>query len=113
ARAADAAPGTRPVDASAHATDQCIALAYGRAWHRCRSRSRGVEGAACDCCECEREQTFAGCQSELDVLAEQLQACQTLIGTLEKRIIRQHKSSDRSQRLETVPGIGGNGATRT
>jgi len=36
---------------------------------------------------------------------------QTLIGTLEKRIIRQHKSSDRSRRLETVPGIGVIGAT--
>jgi transposase len=47
----------------------------------------------------------------LMVLAAQLQACQTLIGTLEKRIIAQHKSSDRSRRLETIPGIGVVGAT--
>jgi transposase len=33
ARAAHAAPGARPVDASAHATDQRPALAYGRARH--------------------------------------------------------------------------------
>jgi transposase len=50
-------------------------------------------------------------RASLMVLAAQLQACQTLIGTLEKRIIRQHKSSDRSRRLETVPGIGVIGAT--
>ena len=42
----------------------------------------------------------------LMVLAAQLQSCQTLIGTLEKRIIAQHKSNDRSRRLETIPGIG-------
>ena len=50
-------------------------------------------------------------RASLMVLAAQLQACQTLIGTLEKRIIRQHKSSDKSRRLETVPGIGVIGAT--
>ena len=47
----------------------------------------------------------------LMVLAAQLQSCQTLIGTLEKRIIAQHKSNDRSRRLETIPGIGVVGAT--
>ena len=47
----------------------------------------------------------------LMVLAAQLQACQTLIGMLEKRIMAQHKSSDRSRRLETIPGIGVIGAT--
>jgi transposase len=50
-------------------------------------------------------------RASLMVLAAQLQACQTLIGTLKKRIIRQHKSSDKSRRLETVPGIGVIGAT--
>jgi transposase len=45
------------------------------------------------------------------VLAAQLQACQTLIGTLEKRIIVKHKSNDRSRRLQTIPGIGVIGAT--
>jgi transposase len=50
-------------------------------------------------------------RASLMILAAQLQACQTLIGTLEKRIIRQHKSSDRSRRLETIPGIGVIGAT--
>jgi len=50
-------------------------------------------------------------KASLMVLAAQLQACQTLIGMLEKRIIAQHKSSDASRRLETIPGIGIVGAT--
>ncbi len=50
-------------------------------------------------------------RASLMVLAAQLQACQTLIGTLEKRIIVQHKSNDRSRRLQTIPGIGVIGAT--
>ena len=45
------------------------------------------------------------------VLAAQLQALQTLIGSIEKRIMRQHRSSEVSQRLETIPGIGPIGAT--
>ncbi len=50
-------------------------------------------------------------KASLMVLAAQLQACQTLIGTLEKRIRAQHKSNERSRRLETIPGIGVVGAT--
>src|SRR6185369_5576546 len=50
-------------------------------------------------------------KASLIVLAAQLQACQTMIGMLEKRILAQHKSSDVSRRLETIPGIGVIGAT--
>jgi transposase len=50
-------------------------------------------------------------KASLMVLAAQLQACQTMIGMLEKRILAQHKSSDVSRRLETIPGIGVVGAT--
>jgi transposase len=50
-------------------------------------------------------------KASLMMLAAQLQACQTLIGMLEKRIMAQHKSSDASRRLETIPGIGVVGAT--
>jgi transposase len=50
-------------------------------------------------------------KASLMVLAAQLLACQTLIGMLEKRIMTQHKSSDASRRLETIPGIGIVGAT--
>jgi transposase len=45
------------------------------------------------------------------VLAAELQAMQTLIGSIEKRIMAQHRSSEASQRLETIPGIGVTGAT--
>jgi transposase len=47
----------------------------------------------------------------LVVLAAGLQAVQTLIGSIEKRIIVQHRSNEASQRLETIPGIGIVGAT--
>ncbi len=50
-------------------------------------------------------------RASLMVVAAQLQACQTLIGTLEKRLITQHKMNDRSRRLQTIPGIGVVGAT--
>jgi transposase len=45
------------------------------------------------------------------VLAAQLQALQTLIGSIEKRIKTQHRSNEASQRLETIPGIGVIGAS--
>ena len=47
----------------------------------------------------------------LVVLAAELQAMQTLIGSLEKRIMAQHRSNEASKRLETIPGIGIVGAT--
>jgi len=45
------------------------------------------------------------------VLAAQLEAMQTLIGSIEKRIKMQHRSNEASQRVETIPGIGVLGAT--
>jgi transposase len=45
------------------------------------------------------------------VLAAQLQALQTLIGSIEKRIKTQHRSNEASKRLETIPGIGVIGAS--
>jgi Transposase len=41
------------------------------------------------------------------VLAAQLEALQTLIGSIEKRIKMQHRSNEVSRRVETIPGIGG------
>ena len=49
--------------------------------------------------------------TSLVVLAAELQAMQTLIGSIEKRITVQHRSSEASQRLESIPGIGVIGAT--
>ena len=50
-------------------------------------------------------------RASLVVLAAELQAMQTLIGSLEKRIMAQHKKSEASRRLQTIPGIGFIGAT--
>jgi transposase len=47
----------------------------------------------------------------LVVLAAQLQALQTLIGSIEKRIVAQHRANEASKRLSTIPGIGIIGAT--
>ena len=49
--------------------------------------------------------------TSLVVLAAELQAMQTMIRSIEKRIMAQHRSSKASQRLESVPGIGIVGAT--
>src|SRR5271169_3604360 len=40
------------------------------------------------------------------VLAAQLEAAQTMLGSLDKRIMKQHRANEASQRLETIPGIG-------
>ena len=50
-------------------------------------------------------------RASLIVLATQLKALQTLIGSIEKRIRIQHRSNEASKRLETIPGIGVIGAT--
>ena len=49
--------------------------------------------------------------TSLVVLATQLQALQTMIGSIEKRIVVQHRSNEASKRLATIPGIGVIGAT--
>jgi len=50
-------------------------------------------------------------RASLRVLAAQLQAMQTLLSSLEKRIMAQHRANADSRRLETIPGIGIVGAT--
>ena len=50
-------------------------------------------------------------RTSLIVLAAQLQALQTLIGSIEKRLVVQHRANEASKRLESVPGIGIIGAS--
>jgi Transposase IS116/IS110/IS902 family len=50
-------------------------------------------------------------RASLIVLAAQLQALQTLVGSIEKRIIAQHRASEASKRLASIPGIGVLGAS--
>jgi transposase len=50
-------------------------------------------------------------RASLLVLAAQLQALQTTIGAIEKRIVVQHRANKQSKRLQTIPGIGPIGAS--
>src|SRR5262245_8904893 len=50
-------------------------------------------------------------RASLIVLAAQLQALQTLVGSIEKRIIAQHRASEASKWLATIPGLGVLGAS--
>jgi transposase len=49
--------------------------------------------------------------TSLVVLAAGLQALQTMIGSIERRIVAQHRSDEASKRLRSIPGIGIVGAT--
>ena len=50
-------------------------------------------------------------RASLIVLSAQLQALQTLIGSIEKRLTVQHRANEASKRLESIPGIGILGAS--
>jgi transposase len=50
-------------------------------------------------------------RASLIVLAAQLQALHTMIGSIEKRLIVQHRANEASKRLEGIPGIGLIGAS--
>ena len=49
--------------------------------------------------------------ASLVVLAAGLQAVQTMIGSIDKRIVVEHRSNEASKRLRRIPGIGIVGAT--
>jgi transposase len=49
--------------------------------------------------------------TSLVVLAAGLRALQTMIGSIEKRIVAQHRLDEASKRLRSIPGIGIVGAT--
>jgi transposase len=57
------------------------------------------------------ERLLVDARASLIVLAAQLQALQTMIGSIEKRVIAQHRASEESKRVATVPGIGTLGAS--
>ena len=50
-------------------------------------------------------------RASLIVLAAQLQALHTMIGSIERRLLVQHRASEQSKRVATVPGIGTLGAS--
>ena len=50
-------------------------------------------------------------RASLIVLAAQLQALHTMISSIERRLTVQHRASEESKRVATVPGIGTLGAS--
>jgi transposase len=50
-------------------------------------------------------------RASLIVLAAQLQALHTMIGTIEKRLVVQHRANEASKRLQSIHGIGIIGAS--
>jgi transposase len=60
----------------------------------------------------ERDERLpADARASLVVLAAQLQALQTMIGSIEKRIMAQHRANEASKRVATIPGVGFLGAS--
>jgi len=57
------------------------------------------------------ERMPADAQASLIVLAAQLGALQTMIKSIEKRLLAQHRASEPSKRVATIPGIAVIGAT--
>ena len=86
----------------AHLAELGIAAAQGR---------EGIKGLLAIVANDRDSRLPIDARASLMVLAAQLESVQMLIGSIEKRIIALHRSSDASKRLETIPGIGIVGAT--
>jgi transposase len=86
----------------AHLAELGIAAAQGR---------EGIKGLLAIVADDGDTRLPVDARASLVVLAAQLQAVQSLIGSIEKRIVAQHRSNEASKRLETIPGIGVVGAT--
>jgi transposase len=50
-------------------------------------------------------------RSSLSALVAQIASCQAELGSIEKRLLAQHRKNEESKRLETIPGIGVIGAS--
>lgn len=86
----------------AHMAELGIAAAQGR---------EGIKQLLAIIADDEDPRLPVDARASLIVLAAQLQAMQTTIGALERRIVVRHRSNQDSKRLQTIPGIGVIGAT--
>jgi transposase len=86
----------------AHLAELGIVAAQGR---------EGIQELLAIVADNEDQRVPIDARASLILLAAQLQAVQTLIGLIEKRIMAQHRSNEASKRLQTIPGIGVVGAT--
>ena len=91
---------------------QCFAGAYGGARHCGCARARSSLKELLKIIASEEDARMpVDAHASLVVLAAGLQALQTMIGSIERRIIAQHRSDEASKRLRSIPGIGIAGAT--
>jgi transposase len=86
----------------AHMAELGIVAAQGR---------EGLKGLLAIIADDGDERLPIDARASLIVLAAQLQALKTLVGSIEKRIIAQHRASEESKRVATIPGIGVLGAS--
>jgi len=86
----------------AHMTELGIVAAQGR---------EGTKALLAIIADAGDERLPVDARVSLIVLAAQLQALQTLVGSIEKRMIAQHRASESSKRLASIPGIGVLGAS--
>ena len=86
----------------AHLGELGITAAQGK--QGLRSCWRSLRGSA-------NERLPTDAHASLMVLAAELQAIRTMIGSIERRIIAHHRSNEASKRLRSIPGIGVVGAT--
>jgi transposase len=86
----------------AHLAELGITAAQGRA---------GIKELLAIIADGEDSRLPIDARASLIALAAQLQAMQTMIGSIEKRLMAQHRSNPDSKRLQTIPGIGVIGAT--
>jgi transposase len=86
----------------AHMAELGIVAAQGR---------EGLKGLLAIIADDGDERVPIDARASLIVLAAQLQALKTLVGSIEKRIIAQHRASEESKRVATIPGIGVLGAS--
>lgn len=86
----------------AHMAELGIAAAQGR---------EGIKQLLAIIADDEDPRLPVDARASLIVLAAQLQAMQTTIAALERRIVVRHRSNQDSKRLQTIPGIGVIGAT--
>ena len=108
----DVASRARSFDAATDPGNQCHAGAFGRARGLLAAQGRdGIKELLKIIASEEDARLPVDAHASLVVLAAGLHAVQTMIGSIEKRIMVQHRSNEASQRLETIPGIGVIGAT--
>src|SRR6516162_6264252 len=111
AGSADAASSTRPAAAATDPGYQCIAGAFGRARGCGCARARGAKAVAGNHCGQKGRPPAIDARASLIVLAAQLQALHTMIGSIEKRLMVQHRANEASKRLQSIHGIGMIGAS--